>query len=411
MLMSRPSHWILGFFAVVGGVLWWSGTVHDYLAARPAESLPRSEGEPRSVAVRHNVELPKPAPSEVAGTIVDRRGWPVVAAKVRLVDGTETVETDAFGRFRIRGPGAVNRTLRIEAPGRQAPLLVQGGVDELALVMQDALPWLESAAVAGLGGGGSGGVTPNGPDELLFGEGWVRTAAGEPAGGAKVTVRETGACARTDESGRYVLPLPAGPFTLVSWDERGEVVQSETVTPPRRQGKLPLPELRLAAGHTLRGRLRDAEGQSLVGAAIVIDNVGVSRTVRTEQGGLFVVDGLVSGELTVTVLPFRGHLGRRIPANVVGDADLEDLVVVHAEREPLRVLIVDQDGVARPFVHVVADQDAGLRRAYGQSDVRGMVVLTGLGVGETRIEVRDADHRAMQVTSWDAAARRLSVAP
>lgn len=140
MLMSRPSHWILGFFAVVGGVLWWSGTVHDYLAARPAESLPRSEGEPRSVAVHHNVELPKPAPSEVAGTIVDRRGWPVVAAKVRLVDGTETVETDAFGRFRIRGPGAVNRTLRIEAPGRQAPLLVQGGVDELALVMQDALP-------------------------------------------------------------------------------------------------------------------------------------------------------------------------------------------------------------------------------------------------------------------------------
>lgn len=132
----------------------------------------------------------------------------------------------------------------------------------------------------------------------------MRTAAGEPAGGAKVTVRETGACARTDESGRYVLPLPAGPFTLVSWDERGEVVQSETVTPPRRQGKLPLPELRLAAGHTLRGRLRDAEGQSLVGAAIVIDNVGVSRTVRTEQGGLFVVDGLVSGELTVTVSRF-----------------------------------------------------------------------------------------------------------
>lgn len=402
--MSRPSHWILGFLVVAGGLLWWSGVLHEYLVARPAERKPRGETEPRSAVVRHATSAPKPIASEVAGVVVDRRGWPVVCAKVRLIDGDELVETDAFGRFRLRGPGAVNRVLRIEAPGRHAPLVARGGVEELALVLQDALPWNPEAATAR--------VAPAPPaDDLLVGEGWVRTASGEPAPGAKIVVRETGAAARTDEQGRYLLSLPDVPCTIVAWDHNGGVAVSESAAPPRRQGKLPLPELRLAPGHTVRGRLRDADGQSVVDAAIVVDNVGVMRTVHSEQGGLFVVSSLVGGELTVTVLPHRGHLGRRIRAVVGGDADLGDVAVAHAEREPLRVTVVDSAGAAKPFTHVVADQDEGLCRAYGQSDARGVVMFSGLGAGETRFEVRDAELRPMQIAGFDAAARTLSVSP
>ena len=418
--MSRPSHWILGFFAVVGGALWWSGVLQDRLVARPAEPVARGEGGLREVSL-HRGGSGKQTPiengngaglgptraiaSEVFGLVVDRRGWPVVWAKVKLLGGDESTETDAFGQFRIRGSGAANRMLRIEAPGRHAPLVVRGGVSELALVMQDALPWAtEPAAKEPL------------VAEPLVGEGWVRSVGGEPAVGAKVVVRETGASARTDASGRYVVSLPAGPFSVVAWDDANGVAATESAAAPRRQGKLPLPDLRLAKGHLVRGRLRDADGQDLVGAPIVVDNVGVTRTVRSEQGGLFAVPALLSGELTITVLPHQGHLGRRIPAIVEGDADLGDVAVARAEREPLRLQIVDLGGAAQPFVHVVADQVDGLCRAYGQSDARGVVVLAGLGVlgGEgqaTSFEVRDPDLRPMQVAAFDAQARTLRVAP
>jgi hypothetical protein len=418
--MSRPSHWILGFFAVVGGALWWSGVLQDRLVARPAEPVARGEGGAREVSL-HRSGSGKPAPlangngaglgsaraiaSEVFGLVVDRRGWPVVWAKVKLLGGDESTETDAFGQFRIRGPGAANRMLRIEAPGRHAPLVVRGGVSELALVMQDALPWASEPA-----------AKEPAVAELLVGEGWVRSAAGEPAAGAKVVVRETGASARTDASGRYVVSLPAGPFSVVAWDDANGVAATESAAAPRRQGKLPLPDLRLAKGHVVRGRLRDADGQDLVGAPIVVDNLDVIRTVRSEQGGLFAVPALLSGELTITVLPHQGHLGRRIPAIVEGDADLGDVAVARAEREPLRLQVVDLGGAAQPFVHVVADQVDGLCRAYGQSDARGVVVLAGLGAlgGEgqaTSFEVRDPDLRPMQVAAFDAQARMLRVAP
>ena len=403
-IMNRPSHWILGFFAVVGGTLWWTGALKDYLAARPADPPRRVESDPRSVAVKHTVAPPKPQLSEVGGTIVDRRGWPVVAAKVRLIGGgeAETAETDAYGRFRIRGPGAMNRILRVEAPGRHAPMDVHGSVESLALVMQDALPWTEPETAVGQ----SAAVA----DDLLVGEGWVRDSAGEAVAGASVVVRETGASTRTDETGRYVLPLPSGAHTFVAWSTAGEVAVTDTVVPPRKQGKLPLPDLHLARGNTLRGRLRDDDGQSLVGAAIVIENAGVRRTVRTEQGGLFVATGIATGDLRVSVLPVRGHVGRRIAAVVDGDADLGEIVLARAEREPLRIQVVDPDGVPRPFVHVVADQAAGLCRAYGQADAHGVVVLAALGSGETRFEVRDTDLEPVNVVSWDELERRLAVA-
>jgi len=75
------------------------------------------------------------------------------------------------------------------------------------------------------------------------------------------------------------------------------------------------------------------------------------------------------------------------------------------------VTVVDPAGAAKPFTHVVADQDDGLCRAYGQSDARGIVVFSGLGARETRFEVRDAELRPMQIAGFDAAARTLSVSP
>lgn len=416
---------------MVGGALWWTGALSEYLAARPADLPGRSAKETPgsgatgsgatgsgatgngsvSVAMRNpanggRVAPPKPAMSEVVGTVVDRRGWPVVAARVRLlgVGGSEAVETDASGRFRIRGPSAVNRLLKIEAPGLHAPLAVRGSVEDLALVMQDPMPWAEAETARSA-------LAEANADDLLVGEGWVRDHAGNPAVGASVMVRETGASTRCDEQGRFIVPLSKGSYTLVAWNTAGEIAVTDTTASPRKQGKLPLPELQLAQGYTLRGRLRDDEGQSVVDASIVVDNAGVSRTVRSEQGGLFVLPGIVSGDLRVTILPVRGHVGRRTRFVVDGNADLGDVVLARADREPLRITVIDGEGSPQPFVYVVADQSEGLCRACAETDVKGVAVFTGLGSGETRFEVRNTNLEPMQVTKFDAEARRLVVAP
>lgn len=422
--MTRPSHWILGLFACVGGALWLSGSVQEFLAAKPAESsivgnrgnasqkssqkstraTPIAADGSRRASSQGRARTPDaPKLSEVAGTVLDRRGWPVVAARVRFAHdaAVEPVETDAFGRFRLRGFAAVNRWLSIEAPGRHAPLLVHGSTQDLPVVLHDALPWAEPATAAAAS-----------PDvDLLVGEGWVRTAKGEPAVGAHVMVAETKASARVDDQGRFLLPLPPTACTITAWTANGECKVLECPVPLRKEGKVPLPEVDLAVGHTLRGRLRDPDGGSMVDAAIVVANAGVERTVRSEQGGLFVANGLVSGDVTVSVLPTRGHLPRRVHVVLERDADMGDVELARAEREPLRISVASRDGEARPFVHVVADQAEGLCRAYGQANARGEVSFVGIGTEALSFEVRDTELVPMTVLSFSAENRRLVVEP
>jgi hypothetical protein len=420
--MTRPSHWILGFLVVVGGGLWSSGALGAFLASEgvgeggesavaAGDSQTADAGaRPGPVVVRRAGATPPPVAQIAEGRVVDRLGFPVAQARVRVtglagesLDAVPNAVTDGRGRFHITWPGLAPRALVVEAPGRHAPALVRARADEMQIVLQDPTPWSrDEIASAG------NGVRDEG---LLVGEGWIKGSTGPTPAGVQVTVRETGASTRTDETGRFVLPIGSGPCTLVAFDGLGAVAVAETFTPSRKQGKIPLPQLELAAGPALRGRLINADGEPLVDAAVVLETGGVERTVRTSQGGMFAVLGLVQGECELSVLPHRGHLGVRIPLVVESDADLSDLVLQRPRQEPHRVFVVDRRGRPMPFFHVVADQLTGLCRAYAQADAEGMAVLRGLSEGDVEFEVRKPDFAPIAIDSWDDGSMRLVVAP
>ena len=108
-------------------------------------------------------------------------------------------------------------------------------------------------------------------------------------------------------------------------------------------------------------------------------NSGVRRVVRTDVEGRFAFAGLVAGEAELVVLPHHGNLGCRRTVAVEKDLALDDVVLERPRQEPLRLWVRDPEGAAQAFTHVVADQDEGLRRAYGQADVEGEVVLVSAG--------------------------------
>ena len=415
--MNRPSHWILGSLAVFGVALWWSGAIGDYLDGSPSALRSRLEAARRDgqpVVVRAE-SAPSKAPSKaplgraatgvVSGRAVDSLGFPVAQATVRVLGTEVEVKTDERGRFRVSAPGVVHKRLRIEAPGVHDPVEVAGSLDPIDVVLPYALPWTAEAEELGTIAAASPAA-----DRPRFGEGSIRNAAGEWVAGARVTVRETSVTAATDENGRYSIPLAAGPCTLVAFDGKGGVVVSETLRVPEREGKHPLPDLRLAPGPTLRGRLLTPDGEPLVDASILVEAGGVRRVTHSEQGGLFVVAGLVAGEVEFTVLPHRGHLGTRRALLVERDANLEDVVLQRPHQEPLRLTVTDLAGVAQPLVHVVATQIAGLCRAYGQADPAGRVVLAGLGDGQTTFEVRNRGFDRLPVEGFDAQHALLVVA-
>lgn len=404
--MNRPSHWILGFLAVLGGTLWCTGALQDYLSAQPVLEVRGDATRREPVRVQKQGDAPPPVVnSEVVGRVIDRLGFPVAAAHVRVAgeDG-EPVMTDSEGRFRLTVSGAVHKRLRIEALGRHAPVEVKGSVDPIEVVLQDALPegWQTAAATA----------TAPQPAGLLFGEGFVKDAQGRHAAGVRVTVAETGASARTDENGRYTIPLGEGPCTLVAFDQHGGVATSKTDTPPQQMGRVPCPELRLQPGPTLRGVLRNTDGEPLVGAAFVVATGGIRRTEHTGPGGVFAVPGLVAGAAELIVLPHRGHQGVRLPLEIHGDVDLEDDVKVQRFRqEPVRLQVLDTAGTRQSWVHVVAEQIGGLTRAYGQADADGLVMLRGLGDVPTEFEVRDDPTlEPLAVAGYDEQQGRLLVA-
>ncbi len=421
--MTRPSHWILGFLAVVGGGLWGSGALESFFSSEgpvvgvedpssPTAAADAADQRARTgpIVVRRAGATPPPITQMAEGRVVDRLGFPVAQARVRVtslagesVQDVPNAVTDGRGRFQLTWPGLAPRALVVEAPGRHAPTLVRARSDEMQIVLQDPTPWSGDQFVA---------AGSEARDEgLLVGEGWVRGSAGPTPAGVQVAVRETGASTRTDETGRFVLPLGSGPCTLVAYDGLGAVAVAETFTPSRKQGKIPLPQLELASGPALRGRLITAEGEPLVDAAVVLETGGIERTVRTGQGGMFAVLGLVQGECELSVLPHRGHLGMRIPLVVEADADLSDLVLERPRQEPHRVFVVDRRGRPMPFFHVVADQLTGLCRAYAQADAEGVAVLRGLSEGDVDFEVRKPDFGSVSIDSWDDGSMRLVVAP
>ncbi|MBK8980436.1 MAG: carboxypeptidase regulatory-like domain-containing protein [Planctomycetes bacterium] len=425
--MNRPSHWILAVLGVTAIALVATGRVQEYLQGAPAgpRTAVAPQPQPARVVPRRDVQAPGVAVHVLKGLVVDRLGWPVESARVsvdarhvdprqvesrqvesaqarrRADDVSDTdaaTRTDAQGRFEVRWAGALQGSLLIEAPGRHAPVRVPPSLDEIQVVLQDALPWPQLGPEP----------QPASAAPLLVGEGFLKAPQGTDLSGGRVRVPENGALAVPDATGRFVVPLRPGPISLVAWNDGGLVATSEARS-TRQQGKVPLPDLVLQPGLCLRGRLVDRSGEPIPDVRVLIENAGSERVVRSDVGGQFCCEGLVPTETAVTVIPHRGSLGLRRIVALNSDVDLLDLVLERPRQEPLRLRVVDQERVPQPWVHVVADQGDGLCRAYGQADAGGEVLLGGLGNGPVAFEVRGTDFDPLSVADFDAPSRTLVV--
>lgn len=398
--MNRPSHWLVAFFVVLGGVLWWGGQLERIVEAQPAPAT--ADPTSTSVVVRRPARAePRPTYSVMVGRVIDRLGWPVVGAEITVPgqDGVRAV-SDADGRFEITVAGAIHRTLRVEARGRHEAEQVRGSLDELVVVMQDAAPWARERDVLRRFDG----------DGLLIGEGFVKDVAGSSVARARVVVRGTPAGVLSDPVGRYTIPLPTGPSSVVAFDTNGRVAASAPMSHARNQGKVPLPDLVLRDGITLRGRLVDDDGAPCGGATLVLDNDGVTRRSSTDESGGFAIAGLIAGDSHLTVLPHAGHLSLERRLAIDADTDLGDLVFERASQVPMRLTVVDGEHRPIAHAHVVAEQTSW-RRAYGQANEFGQVCLAGLGSGPIEFEVRSDESKPLAVVGWDAVERELVVSP
>jgi hypothetical protein len=380
--MNRPSHWILLFSTAVLAVMWCTGRF-----AAPAGGAPLRAGAQVAAptVVRPSARSqPSPAPARIAGRVVDRFGWPVPGAEVACLPGAarERVACDAEGRFELLAAAAAPDlcvTANSYRPRRvPVPPPAPAGSAWLVVVLEDALPWDASVPV------------PAGPAADCHGEGFVHDERGAPAAFALVTVRETGAAARADDTGRFRVPLPVAgselaqaPLTLIAQAGDGRVAMVETGPRSRPKGLVPLPDLVVRDGARVRGLVRDAAGQPAPQACVQLADGGFVQQVACDAHGAFAFAGVPVGSYELRVLPCRGGLARALPLAVERDVDLD--LALEPER-PLRVRVVDPARVAQPHVHVVAT--GAQAPAHAQADAAGEAVLRGLGAGPYRFEVR-----------------------
>lgn len=372
--MVRPSHYLFAFTALFIAVGGWLNS---------RESGPVSPGDGRT--------SPSVVASHITGTVLDRLGWPVPGAKIG--EGDFETRTDSKGRFRITPPGPTAFDLRISAPEHSVrwERVHPASGEPLFVILGDHLPWRPAEARP----------EPGPAATSWAGEGWVTDEDGQLVVGAEVTVVETGATVRTDDVGRYIIPLPRTEVSLIARHEN-LVARAGPLSLPRdrQEGLTPLPKLSMKSGATLRAVLRGPGAVPLTGGAVILeDGRGLVRRAEAGTGGKVEISGLLEGEYQLTALPFRGSMGFRLPVLVHGDLELGELELL--PEEELRVQVVDRRGNPQALAHVVVEE-AGLRIAHSRADDDGWVTLSGLAGGNRQFTVRSStDFRVLPVLGLD----------
>lgn len=378
--MNRPSHYLLLCVLLFVGYLALSGRISVEPEVRPRTPAPAQPAQ--------QVRPPKPRPvHQVAGIVLDGLGFRVVGAEVGLPGGGERIRTDADGQFRMELDAAGPVRLTVSAAGfrPRTDSIQPGSGDLVVFALEPEAPWDPAPQPQ---------AEPAAPAEFA-GEGFVRDRAGQPVGGALVTVAETGACARTDDIGRYRLALPAaGPATLVVHrsegnDGAGLTGRSEPQAFERRHGLVPLPDVTVAGGCAIRGTVRDPRGQPLAGVPLLLRGHGLQRCLLSGGDGVFRIAGLLAGSYDLLAYSWRGAIGAvqqvRLDAAVV-DCELR---LLPADHRSMRV--VDESGRPVPNAYVAASI-AGHRRDVAQADEAGRLQVVATPDTGTEFEVRGAEH-------------------
>jgi len=296
---------------------------------------------------------------EIAGTVVDAEGRPVPRAEVTIWVRQEAGRRGfgvacTMGAFRTfvesaeakadivveDARDAAGRLLDLQ-PGVWKDVDLEGG--ELHLRLEAGLV-LEGRAVDASGRGVAGVQI-----ETHFAD-HDEPGLGGYAGHVDLPQ------ARTDDEGRFRLTgLVAAPMQLVVHPPPGWIV------PPARRvvpGEGPV-ELRLERGHALAGRVLDAEGGPVRGARLRVDWIRAedgeadSADATTDERGVFRLEGVGAGPLTVTVEgPWTAPWPYR-PARLEDVAsDTLDLEIRLEAGRDLAGVVVDPDGHPVPNARV-----------------------------------------------------------
>lgn len=346
---------------------------------------------------------------ELQGKVVDVLGWPLGGAEVHSgkagtagATTTTTTTTDDDGRFRIRVTENESVPLKVAARGGmqgRAPAVLPEE-DSVIVVVEPQLPWSEE--------------TPKEEQDIshLSGEGLVEDEDRAAVAHAVVTVVETGASVRADETGRFRIPLPVPSgkegevFHLIARDQSGRVVRTKVEHTRQMQGLRPLPTLKVTAGHQVTGFVKDGAGNTASGAGLVLSGQGQVRRVVTGGDGEFGIRGLLAGGYELSTLPHKGWVGSKREMAVGSEAQDVELQL-RAER-PLTIVVQNQAGEPQADVCVVA-RETGYRSAHGRSDARGRVFLRGLGDGELTFTARKGADKDLEVLRYEAGQQRLII--
>lgn len=374
------------------GVFAWRGDLG--LEGRPAEAAAGDPAAPDGpVVVRRDADTRLPRASR-DGRVFDSMGFLLVGAEVVPADGSSQ-KTNADGAFSIDLVEQRASDLLVRADGRRAAWLRTSaiGPDPLTVRLEPAAPWDQ---------------TPKAPlaAPRLRGEGEVVGPDGEPLKNAFVNVLGTNCWGRTDDIGRFELPLPTRTATFAvhaastESSPGGYALRTESFVAPRSRGIVPLPPMVAAPAGSIRGTVRDPRGEPVAGLPVEVRGAGATRCVATGPSGVFVLSGLLPDEYVVEPFAYRGAVGPlqkvRVDRKIVPcDVQLEDV-----DESSLRV--VDEQGAIAAGVWVVANL-YGMRRGVGQADVSGRVSLPFAAA--TDFEVRTAESlTACTVRSFDAEA-------
>lgn len=399
--LQRPSVIVGAWTLLVVGVFVWRGDLRLASAstlaagpvplARPAPTVVRAPAAPAAAATT--------IATVQKGRVFDALGFLVVGAEVVPMDRPAT-RTDGDGGFQVELRGA-STDLLVRADGLQAAWLrtCEGCPDVLAVQLSPTAPWDVP-------------TLPPAPPSPLRGEGIVQTTAGAALAGAFVTVAGTALWARTDDLGRFAIPLPTPSAVLHVHEPQagvgglGFAAVSAPIVATRTRGAMPVPDLVAAPAMAIRGVVRDAEGQPLAGVPIEIVGAGLRRLVETGAGGAFRLGGLLAGTYRVQPFAHRGAIGVAHELALAGGAVDVDLQLVRADEVRLRV--VDEGGAPAPHVYVAANV-GGARRGVAQADAAGYAAVP-VAVA-TEFDVRTAENfTPVTVRRFDAEPPTLVVA-
>jgi len=335
-----------------------------------------------------NVEVALERGGSLAGVVLSESRQPVPGADVTLgggagggrrFGGEESAATDASGRFRFEHLAPGRYTLKADVPGQST--------EPVETVLVEGQPAADVTLVLA-GGATIRGVVSGLPDAL---RGAVLVNASGP--------RDFWASARTGSDGRFELTgAPAGTISLRA--RAGDLIAGSTrsatgsvvIAEGQKEAEA---EVVFEGNGTLSGRVTRG-GQGVAGARVSLGGGrgGSPAWGVTDESGSYRIEGIESGDYTVTAQGAPGSGGQGVTRRVRVDGDARLDVELPLAR--LYGLVVDgatKQPLADVRVSAVRDAGEGSRPGGATTDTSGRFFVDDVEEGAYTLTLRRAGYQ------------------